>query len=143
MNGGKILQIGTPEDIYERPAARFVADFIGDTNLIEARRIAPTRFRIASGAELETSEAGPNADSVTLAIRPERMNLGAPGNGKLDGAVEHVVYEGIHTTYHVAIADGLRLRVCEQNHEQARPRFAKGEKVGVALPPAALRVLAE
>ena len=41
MNAGKILQLGTPEEIYERPTARFVADFIGDTNLIEARRIAP------------------------------------------------------------------------------------------------------
>ena len=143
MNGGKILQIGTPEDIYERPAARFVADFIGDTNLIEARRIAPTRFRIASGAELETSEDGPESETVTLAIRPERMGLGPPGSGALDGIVEQVVYEGIHTTYHVAVGQGLRLRVCEQNRVEARPRFPKGEKVGVALPATALRVLAE
>ena len=69
--------------------------------------------------------------------------LGPPGEGRLDGTVDQVVYEGIHTTYHVALAQGLRLRVCEQNREQARPRFLKGEKVGVTLPPAALRVLAE
>jgi spermidine/putrescine transport system ATP-binding protein len=143
MNGGKILQIGTPEDIYERPTARFVADFIGDTNLIAAQRVAPKRFRIVTGAELETSETGPEGDEVTLAIRPERMLLGPPGVGPLDGRVEQIVYEGINTTYHVALAQGLRLRICEQNRENARPRFLKGDAVGVALPPNALRVLLE
>jgi spermidine/putrescine transport system ATP-binding protein len=143
MNGGKILQIGTPEDIYERPAARFVADFIGDTNLIPARRVAPKRFRILTGAEIETSETGPEGDEVTLAIRPERMILGPPGLGTLDGRVEQIVYEGINTTYHVALAQGLRLRICEQNRENARPRFLKGDAVGVTLPANALRVLVE
>jgi spermidine/putrescine transport system ATP-binding protein len=143
MNGGKILQIGTPEDIYERPAARFVADFIGDTNLIAARRVAPKRFRILTGAEIETGETGPEGDEVTLAIRPERMILGPPGLGTLDGRVEQIVYEGINTTYHVALAQGLRLRICEQNRENARPRFLKGDAVGVTLPANALRVLVE
>ena len=50
MRGGRILQIGTPEEIYDRPAARFVADFIGETNLLDATRIGARRFRLASGA---------------------------------------------------------------------------------------------
>jgi spermidine/putrescine transport system ATP-binding protein len=143
MRGGKILQIGTPEDIYERPAARFVADFIGDTNLIEAKRVAPRRFRIATGDVIEASEEGPTVDSVTLAIRPERLLLKPPGEGPHAGNVEQSVYEGSKTTYHIALAGGIRLRVCEQNSEAARPRFRKGDAVSVLFPANALRVLAE
>ena len=80
---------------------------------------------------------------MTLAIRPERMLLCPPGEGSLDGKVEQIVYEGINTTYHVAPAPGLRLRICEQNRETARPRFAKGDAVGVVMPPSALRVIVE
>ena len=80
MNGGKILQIGTPEEIYERPTARFVADFIGDTNLIEARRVgARPAFASLSGVEIEADEAGPDGDAVILAVRPERTVLARAG----------------------------------------------------------------
>ncbi|SEE51684.1 spermidine/putrescine transport system ATP-binding protein [Rhizobiales bacterium GAS188] len=143
MSGGRILQIGRPEDIYERPAARFVADFIGDTNLIEARRIAPTRFRIASGAEIEVGDPGPAGDEVLLAIRPECTLLGPVEPGSLSGTVDQLVYEGRGTTYYVALAEGIRLRACEQNRDGARPRFVRGDKVGVALPANAVRVLVE
>jgi spermidine/putrescine transport system ATP-binding protein len=143
MNGGRILQIGTPEDIYERPSARFVADFIGETNLIEAQRVGPRRFRIASGAEVETAEAGPAGVKVTLAIRPERAVLGAAGQGLLAGTVDQIVYEGTDTTYYIALAQGVRFRVCEQNRESARPRYRKGDAVGIALPANAVRVLVE
>src|SRR5262249_4356862 len=72
MRGGRILQIGTPEEIYERPNSRFVADFIGETNLIEATRIGPRCYRLASGAEIETACDGPPGERATLVIRPER-----------------------------------------------------------------------
>ncbi|MFI5012343.1 MAG: ABC transporter ATP-binding protein [Hyphomicrobiales bacterium] len=143
MNGGRILQIGTPEDIYERPSARFVADFIGETNLIEAQRVGPMRFRIASGAEVEAAEPGGAGDRVTLAVRPERAVLGAAGRGVLAGTVDQIVYEGTDTTYYVALAQGVRFRVCEQNRDSARPRFLKGDAVGIALPANAVRVLVE
>ena len=147
MNAGKILQLGTPEEIYERPTARFVADFIGDTNLIEARRIAPTRFRIHSGVEIETEEGRPNgdkaSDDVILAVRPERTVLAGPGQGPLAGTIEQIVYEGTDTTYHVRLAPGVRFRVCEQNRGGGRPRFRQGEAVSLALPANAVRVLVE
>jgi spermidine/putrescine transport system ATP-binding protein len=143
MNGGRILQVGTPEDVYERPVARFVADFIGDTNLIEARRVAPRRFRIASGVEIDADEPGPDGDAVILAVRPERTVLGAPGQGPLAGTIAQIVYEGTDTTYHVALASGARFRACEQNRVGARPRFYKGEAVSVSLPANAVRVLVE
>ncbi|MBV9136657.1 MAG: ABC transporter ATP-binding protein [Hyphomicrobiales bacterium] len=143
MNAGRILQLGTPEEIYERPTARFVADFIGDTNLIEARRVASGRFRILSGVEVEADGAGTIEDEVTLAVRPERVILGAPGQGSLAGSIDQIVYEGTDTTYHVRLAPGVRFRVCEQNRGGARPRFNPGDAVSLSLPADAVRVLVE
>ncbi|MBV8184691.1 MAG: TOBE domain-containing protein, partial [Hyphomicrobiales bacterium] len=117
--------------------------FIGDTNLIEARRVSPGRFRILSGVEVEADEAGTIGDDVTLAVRPERVILGAPGQGPLAGAVDQIVYEGTDTTYHVRLAPGVRFRVCEQNRGGARPRFRQGDAVSLGLPADAVRVLVE
>lgn len=142
MNGGRILQIGTPEEIYERPAERFVADFIGDANLIEATQIAATRYRLASGIEVEAPEGPGSGRPVTLVVRPERTRLDPAGDGDLPATVEQVVYEGGDTTYHVVLAQGERLRVCEQNRDGARPRFAAGSAVAISLPASAIRVLA-
>jgi spermidine/putrescine transport system ATP-binding protein len=142
MNGGRVLQIGTPEEIYEHPAARFVADFIGETNLLEATRTAPARYRLATGIEVQATEDATRAE-VTLAIRPERVVISNANAGQFCGMVAEVIYEGIDTTYHLALSDGSRLRVCVQNRESGRPRFARGESVGVVLPPDAIKVLIE
>jgi spermidine/putrescine transport system ATP-binding protein len=141
MSGGRILQIGTPQDIYERPVARFVAGFIGDANLVEATVVAPGHYRTASGSDLRAERAGTAGQAVTLVIRPERTHLEAPEHGTLAGTVEQVVYEGGDTTYYVGLRHGGRLRVCEQNRNGARPRYEPGDMVAVTLPPDAIRVL--
>ena len=143
MRAGHILQVGTPEEIYEHPSARFVADFIGETNLLEATRIGTARFRLASGIELDTAEAGPPDVNVTLAIRPERAVLAPPGGSALSARVEQVVYIGGDTIYLVVLEGGLRFRVREQNRDGPRPRARAGDAVGIILPQAALRVLAQ
>jgi spermidine/putrescine transport system ATP-binding protein len=142
MRDGRILQIGTPEDIYQRPSQRFVADFIGETNLLDAVRTGIQRFRLASGIELEAAEDGPPGDAVTLGIRPERVRLAEPGAAPIAGTVEQVVYDGADTTYHVALAGGARLRARQQNGDGAVRRRA-GETVAVSIAPAAIRVLAQ
>lgn len=143
MNRGQILQIGSPEDIYERPSARFVADFIGDANLFEATVLGSGRYRLASGGEMLADEAvGAVGASVTLVVRPERGNLEYGGQGALCGKVEQVVYEGGDTTYYVALEAGDRFRYCEQNRSGATPRFQAGEMVSAIIPPNAIRVLA-
>ncbi len=139
MRDGRILQLGTPAEIYERPAVRFVADFIGEANLLDATRIAPARWRLAGGAELASAEDGPSA--ATLAIRPERAAL--TPDGTLPGTVEQVVYDGADTTYHVALAGGAVLRVRETNRAGPALRAARGDAVRVAIDPLAIRVLAE
>jgi spermidine/putrescine transport system ATP-binding protein len=140
MQGGRILQIGTPEQIYETPANRFVADFIGDTNLLDAERLDATRFRLACGGELEVEDAG-NGAAIALAVRPERAALASPEGAALAGVIEHISYLGTDTTYHLRLANGGRFRVREQNREGARPRDRAGEHVGIVIPAAAIRVL--
>jgi len=139
MRDGRILQIGTPAEIYERPAFRFVADFIGEANLLDATRIAPNRFRLAGGAELDTAEDGP--ETATLAIRPERATISP--DGTIPGTVEQIVYDGADTTYHVALAGGATLRVRETNRAGLAIRAQLGAAIRVTIDPAAIRVLAE
>ena len=140
MRDGQVLQVGTPEEIYERPAQRFVADFIGEANLLPARRVAPRRFAVAGG-ELEAGEDGPEGEA-SLVLRPERavLCLERPTGQSLPGVVEQVVYDGADTTYHVALAGGLVLRVRVGNRDGIRA--ARGAAVHVAIDPAALRVVA-
>ncbi|HYC14419.1 MAG TPA: ABC transporter ATP-binding protein [Stellaceae bacterium] len=141
MRGGQILQIGSPEEIYEHPAARFVADFIGEANLLDATRAGPMRFRLESGAIIEASETGPPEDAVTLAIRPERASLTPPGGTALSARVEQVVYVGSDTIYLVALDGGPRFRVRAQNREGPQLRARAGDPVGVQIPSSAVRVL--
>jgi len=108
MSKGKILQIGSPREIYDHPAERFVADFIGDTNFLaaevvsaEARRAV---LRLSSGREVgvdlrEGMAPGMAAGGkVTAAIRPEHATLTAEG-GDLQGLLENIVYFGTDTHY--------------------------------------------
>jgi spermidine/putrescine transport system ATP-binding protein len=142
MRAGRILQVGTPEEIYECPTERYVADFIGETNLFDATRVGPTRFRLASGAEVETAEAGPSDNRVTLVIRPERALLTRADGSALPARVEQVVYVGSDTVYLLLLEGGLRVRVREQNRDGVKARARAGDDVGVVMPPAAIRVLA-
>src|SRR5699024_7246255 len=83
MSGGRILQIGTPREIYDQPHERFVADFIGDTNFLTGELIAvdgnAARVRLDAGAELparmpKAMQAAPGA-RITAAVRPEHARL--------------------------------------------------------------------
>ncbi|HEY3623579.1 MAG TPA: ABC transporter ATP-binding protein [Roseiarcus sp.] len=143
MNRGRILQIGSPEEIYDRPVARFVAGFIGETNILEAVVVARGRYRLASGEEIAANESGTPGQAVSLVIRPERAVLEVGAKSAMSGTVEQVVYEGGDTTYYVALAGGGRFRVCEQNRSGARARFSAGDPVGITLPAEAIRVLGE
>jgi len=143
MRAGRILQVGTPEEIYEYPNERYVADFIGETNLLDATRIGPMRFRLASGAEIDAAEPGPPDERVTLVIRPERAVLAPSGESAFSARVEQVVYVGSDTVYLLLMDGGLKFRLRDQNRDGARSRARAGDKVGVLMPPAAIRVLAK
>lgn len=104
FNGGRIEQVGAPADVYERPASRFVAGFVGTSNLLSgdvAERIVGRRG--------------------TFTIRPEKIHMGEPGPAvgpdetAADGIVRDVVYLGSDTRYVVILDGGGQLMVTQQN----------------------------
>jgi len=147
MNKGQIQQLGAAIDIYERPVNRFVADFIGDTNFVEAavagREGDFLRCRSAGGLDFLASPAanlsGAGAGAkVTLALRPEKIILKRGGE---TGTVAQSVYVGTDTNYEVRLADNMRLNVRVQNAVDGGAPFAIGDKVSIDVPVGAARML--
>ncbi|WP_435606678.1 ABC transporter ATP-binding protein [Pseudomonas knackmussii] len=138
MSKGKILQIGSPTEIYETPVNRWVADFIGETNFLEGTA-HPNGVQLADGQVLSASTTLPG--KVTLAVRPERTELAH--DGELEGVVENIVYVGTDTVYHLNIAGTGGFRVRQQNRDGAHTPHAPGSRVRVRVPGNAVRVLAE
>jgi iron(III) transport system ATP-binding protein len=107
MSNARIAQDGTPRDLYEAPASRFVADFIGDANLLAAtlRRLDEVKAAVTvGGVELILPHRGAADGAVVLAVRPEALLLEANGQaGKaLMGEVAKAAYLGSHVEYTVA-----------------------------------------
>jgi len=125
MNHGRIEQLDTPAGVYERPATRFVAGFIGLTNLlrgvVEGRNDRDVVVRLASGARLraETADGRAPGAEVDVAIRPEKIQMTAvrpaAADNCLEGQVGSFVYQGAATEYQIALADGQAVRVIVQN----------------------------
>jgi spermidine/putrescine transport system ATP-binding protein len=96
MNNGVIAQVGTPEDIYNEPANAFVADFIGEANIINGIMLEDCKVRIL-GVELDCVDKGFEKNKpVDVVIRPEDIEVVAPDQAKLNGVVEDVVFKGVH-----------------------------------------------
>ena len=96
MNHGEIQQIGTPIDIYNEPQNAFVADFIGESNIIPAIMEKDYLVRFA-GASFECLDAGfaPN-EEVEVVVRPEDVDVMPKGEGQLSGVVESSIFKGVH-----------------------------------------------
>jgi spermidine/putrescine transport system ATP-binding protein len=148
MEDGRILQIGSPTEIYEHPQRRFVADFIGETNFLTATLIGRTnghtRFRLDSGEELlATGDGGHREGSqVTLAVRPERARLAENAKG-FSGEVETLVYFGTDTICHLKLADGANFKLRLQNREGGSAPCRIGDRLGIDVAPQAIQVLAD
>ncbi|TDQ78549.1 spermidine/putrescine transport system ATP-binding protein [Dongia mobilis] len=148
MSKGNILQVGSPTEIYEHPADRFVADFIGETNFIEAEvteRIGDDgRIKLPSGIQVPhkvTTSAGVGS-RVTLAIRPERIDLvKADADAHFTGKVSNIVYFGTDTTFHIDLESGQGVTVRMQNRLGHRDVLQVGDVVGLRVEPEAMQVL--
>jgi putrescine transport system ATP-binding protein len=127
MNHGEIVQVGSPSDIYEYPASRFVADFIGSVNLFEGRLIEdePDFVRVKSdelGGVFHVGHgvsAAPDA-TVWVALRPEKIQVSREppeGNGdnRIQGVVSEIAYRGDQSVYLVRLAGGRQMRVTQPN----------------------------
>ena len=116
MSAGRVEQLGTPEELYDRPATRFVADFIGRTNLLKGtvRALDTNRatVELASGEKTETTADGlARGQSIELSVRPEVVHLAPSGSGahSLRGHVEQAAYLGATFSYVVRTAGGIEL----------------------------------
>jgi len=96
MKDGKIQQVGTPETIYNEPKNAFVADFIGESNIVSGRMIKDYLAYFA-GREFECVDAGfGENEEVDIVIRPEDIKLASEGEGMLIGEVKSVTFKGVH-----------------------------------------------
>ena len=134
MNEGRLLQVGAPSEIYETPATRFVADFIGNVNLMEGTLVedlpdhvvidcADCRHYVGHGI------TGTQGMAVTVALRPEKIRIsrapataleaepGAPFN-RAHGTVKDLAYFGSYTVYHLLLPSGAVLKVSQSNTER-------------------------
>ena len=101
MDKGKIQQIGTPEDIYNEPKNAFVADFIGDSNIVDG--VMHRDFLVSfSGVEFPCVDRGfAREESVQVVVRPEDIEVVSPVEGQLVGVVNDVIFKGVHFEMHV------------------------------------------
>jgi spermidine/putrescine transport system ATP-binding protein len=150
MNKGRILQIGAPRDIYDRPAERFVANFIGDTNFLDAevlpRARGKTQVRLPSGktvaASLPEGMDGVEGKTVSVVVRPEHAEVaGKPAAGLISGTLTNIVYFGTDTHYHVNLDTGGAFIVRMQNLRGSESGFEVGDKVGITFKQDAVQAL--
>jgi spermidine/putrescine ABC transporter ATP-binding subunit len=153
MNKGSIAQLGTPSDLYEFPASRFVADFIGSVNMFEGTLIndKPDEAIVAC-PELDPhkihvphSVPGQESSAVWVAIRPEKMTLHKdadtppsvpecpPAHNVAKGEIKEISYLGDISIYHVLLANGRLIRISRPNRSRwDQDSFDWGEKVWVS-----------
>ena len=149
MSEGEVRQIGEPAEIYNAPADRFVAGFIGETNFLsgkaEARNDGMLKVQLDGGGEVLVAAGDVGGGAVTIAIRPERVTLFADDGGARENAVRgevgDIVYLGGATKYDVRLPDGAVLSASEINDGERTARFAAGDKVCALLPQESLRAL--
>jgi putative spermidine/putrescine transport system ATP-binding protein len=130
MADGEIRQIGSQRDLYERPADRFVAGFVGRSTSLDGRVTAPGHFETAGGLSLTCRNGAPGA--AALLLRPERLHLGSANgmDNAMPGRVEFVSYLGAVLELHVRLSPADRVVVQLPNRGEAAP--AVGDDVTVA-----------
>jgi len=129
MSEGKILQVGAPGDIYETPTSKFVADFIGNVNLMDGTVVedqadhvvidcADCRHYVGHGI------TGTEGMAVTVALRPEKIHLSrqkpADDFNATRGTIRELAYFGSFTVYHVQLDSGRMLKVSQANTQRHR-----------------------
>ena len=124
MSKGRVLQVGTPEEVYEHPANRFVADFIGNVNLFDGRLTTDEVDHCAAVTGIGEIHVGHGVSGalnmpVSIAVRPEKIGISKvrPSVDKnlFTGKVKEIAYFGAYNTYIVIASDGSRVKITEAN----------------------------
>jgi spermidine/putrescine transport system ATP-binding protein len=143
MNGGRIEQLGAPEELYERPETSFVARFLGASNLLSGTVEEGRTVRLGSGAVVRVDEdLPPKGTSVAVGIRPEKLRFEAAADGAngLTGAIHERSYVGVATQYIVKTPDG-RVSVFVQNAASRAGALEPGTNVDLSFDPDATFVV--
>ncbi len=149
MRDGRIDQLGSAEELYERPRTQFVANFLGNSNLVDAKLLASdgplAEFDADGGTRLRaptSAVSGLSASQLRVGVRPEKMTLAAANGGSaqsglnaLFGHVTEQAYIGLATQYLVRSDGGAELQVFVQNSGSVSSSFAQGERVVVTWAP--------
>ena len=135
MNQGYIQQMGTPEQIYNEPENAFVADFIGDSNIVPGLMIRDELVEIF-GAKFACVDKGfGNNRPVDVVIRPEDVELVSPEEGTLKGVCTHLIFKGVHYEMEVTTPDGFEWLV---HSTQLCP---VGKEVGIRVDPYNIQIM--
>jgi spermidine/putrescine transport system ATP-binding protein len=137
MHAGRIEQLGSPREVYERPHTRFVAGFIGTSNILtgSADRVVDGDAVIdlgEAGQLVATLHEGSDPKDLVITVRPEKITIGrAPGDqeNRVRGTVEEVVYQGTFTSYNVRIPTGDLVLVHHQNSAASDDVAVQGDTV--------------
>ena len=156
MRDGRIVQVGPPREVYEAPATRYVAGFVGEVNLFEAV-VSSVKGQTATlaaaeapgGFRIKADEAPAIGATVWLAVRPEklRLTLDSPARkaaNTLAGEISDISYTGDWTTFVIALPHGAVVRAAQANASRtvARP-FSRGDRVWAGFDPDAAVVLTQ
>ncbi|WP_349669910.1 ABC transporter ATP-binding protein [Lacrimispora sp.] len=135
MNQGYIQQMGSPENIYNEPENAFVADFIGESNIVPGIMLRDELVEIF-GAKFACVDKGFGSNTpVDVVIRPEDIDLVAPENGSLEGVVTHLIFKGVHYEMEVTSPDGFEWLV------HSTDLFPVGQKVGIHVDPFDIQIM--
>lgn len=135
INEGKIQQSGTPTDIYDEPINRFVADFIGESNIVPGRMTRDFEVEFTGRAFACVDQGLSPNEAVDIVIRPEDLEITAPENGKLQVRVDSQLFRGVH--YEICCYD-------EAGNEwlvHSTRKVAVGEQIGLTFDSAAIHVM--
>ena len=134
MNQGYIQQIGTPEDIYNEPQNAFVADFIGESNILPATMVEDRLVKIL-GVNFPCVDEGFGRNKpVDAVIRPEDIDLVKPEEGIMEGVVTHLIFKGVH----------YEMEVLANNYEwlvHSTDMFPVGTEVGIQVDPFDIQIM--
>jgi putrescine transport system ATP-binding protein len=124
MSKGRVLQVGSPEEVYEHPANRFVADFIGNVNIFDGHLSVDEHDRCAAVTGIGEIQVGHGVSGtlnmpVGIAVRPEKIEISKTrpnvGHNVFTGQVKEIAYFGSYNTYIVVATDGTKVKIMEAN----------------------------
>ncbi|QYX58502.1 ABC transporter ATP-binding protein [Roseovarius sp. SCSIO 43702] len=146
VNHGRIMQLATPQELYDQPASKFVADFIGDSNFLPVTREGDALM--AAHVPLTTTQPVPDARNLALMLRPERVHLidgeATGGDNIFEARVTEVVYQGESYLLYAVLGDGSEIAVRGATRADTFANLPKaGDDVRLGLAPADTVIIAD